>query len=142
MAYPQTNGQAEASNKTITRGLKRRLDRKLRLWVEELPHVLWSYRTTPRRSTGRTPFSMAYGMEAVLLLSTLIPTARTENFNPVDSNVLVGAELDFAEELRDNANLRHAAYQQEVARGYNKNVELDRSTSAILFFGWSPRQPS
>ncbi|XP_058217376.1 uncharacterized protein LOC131328449 [Rhododendron vialii] len=110
---------AEASNKTITRGFKRRLDRKLDKWVEELPHVLWAYRTTPRRSTGHTPFAMAYGMEAVLPLSTMIPTARTENFKPVDNNALVGSELDFAEELRDNTNLRHAAYQQEVARGYN-----------------------
>lgn len=72
VAYPQGNGQAEASNKAITRGLKRRLDRKLGKWVDELPHVLWSYRTMPRRSTGRTPFSMAYSMEAVLPLSALI----------------------------------------------------------------------
>ncbi|XP_058192044.1 uncharacterized protein LOC131309421 [Rhododendron vialii] len=122
VAYPQGNGQAEASNKTITRGLKRRLDRKLGKWVEELPHVLWAYRTTPRRSTGRTPFAMAYGMEAVLPLSTMIPTVRTENFNPIDNSALVGTELDLAKELRDNANLRHAAYQQEVARGYNRNV--------------------
>ncbi|XP_058223017.1 uncharacterized protein LOC131332738 [Rhododendron vialii] len=122
VAYPQGNGQAEASNKTITRGLKRRLDRKLGKWVEELPHVLWAYRTTPRRSTGRTPFAMAYGMEVVLPLSTMIPTARMENFNPIDNNALVGAELDLAEELRDNANLWHAAHQQEVARGYNRNV--------------------
>ncbi|XP_058218439.1 uncharacterized protein LOC131329357 [Rhododendron vialii] len=122
VAYPQGNGQAEASNKTITRGLKHRLDRKLGKWVEELPHVLWAYRTTPRRSTGHTPFAMAYGMEAVLPLSTMIPTARTENFNPVDNNALVGTELDLAEELRDDANLRHAAYQQEVARGYNRSI--------------------
>ncbi|XP_058202708.1 uncharacterized protein LOC131317152 [Rhododendron vialii] len=122
VAYPQGNGQTEASNKIITRGLKQRLDRKLGKWVEELPHVLWAYRTTPRRSTGRTPFAMAYGMEVVLPLSTMIPTAQTENLHPVDNNALVGAELDFAEELRDNANLRHAAYQQEVARGYNRNV--------------------
>lgn len=66
---------------------------------------------------------MAYGMEAVLPLFTLIPTDRIENFNPVDNNALIGAELDFTEELRDNANLRHAAYQQELARGYNKNVQ-------------------
>lgn len=65
---------------------------------------------------------MAYGMEAILPLASLIPTARTEDFSPVDNNALVGAQLDFTEELRDHANLRHAAYQQEVARGYNKNV--------------------
>ncbi|XP_058180011.1 uncharacterized protein LOC131298545 [Rhododendron vialii] len=71
---------------------------------------------------GSTPFAMAYGMEAILPLSTMLPTVRMENFNPVDNNALVGTELDLAEELRDNANLRQAAYQQKVARGYNRTV--------------------
>ena len=57
-AYPQGNGQAEAVNKVIVDGLKKRLDDAKGKWVEELPHVLWTYQTTPRRSTGETPFSM------------------------------------------------------------------------------------
>ena len=39
-AYPQSNGQAEAINKTILNGLKRRLDGVKGNWVEELPNVL------------------------------------------------------------------------------------------------------
>jgi hypothetical protein len=35
-------------------------------WVEELPSVLWSLRTTPNRSVGFTPFFLVYGAEAVL----------------------------------------------------------------------------
>ena len=50
-AYPQGNGQAEAVNKVIVNGLKKRLDDAKGKWVEELSHVLWTYRTTPRRST-------------------------------------------------------------------------------------------
>ncbi|XP_028122779.1 uncharacterized protein LOC114319908 [Camellia sinensis] len=53
--YPQSNGQAEASNKTIINGVKKRLEHAKGKWVEELPHVLWAYRTTARRSTGETP---------------------------------------------------------------------------------------
>ena len=49
--YPQENGQTEAINKVIVNGLKKRLDKVKRKWVEELPHVLWAYRKTPRRST-------------------------------------------------------------------------------------------
>lgn len=85
---------------------------------------------------------MAYGMEAILPLASLIPMARTEDFSPVDNNALVGAQLDFTEELRDHANLRHAAYQQEVARGYNKNVWARPFNVGILFFGWSWKQTS
>ena len=39
-AYPQRNGQAEAVNKVIVNGLKKRLDGAKGRWVEELPHVL------------------------------------------------------------------------------------------------------
>ena len=60
-AYPQGNGQAEAVNKVIVNGLKKRLDDAKGKWVEELPHVLWTYKTTPCRSTRETPFSMTYG---------------------------------------------------------------------------------
>ena len=39
-AYPQGNGQAEAVNKVIFSGLKKRLKDAKGKWVEELPHVL------------------------------------------------------------------------------------------------------
>ena len=43
LAYPQGNGQAGAVNKVIVNGLKKRLDDAKGRWVEELPHVLWTY---------------------------------------------------------------------------------------------------
>ena len=64
--YPQSNGQAEAINKTILNGLKKRLDGAKGRWAEELPNVLWAYQKTPRRSTRETPFSLTYGVEAVI----------------------------------------------------------------------------
>ena len=35
-------------------------------WSENLPFALWAYRTSFRTSTGATPYSLVYGMEAVL----------------------------------------------------------------------------
>ena len=75
-AYPQGNGEAEAVNKVIDSGLKKRLDDAKGKWVEELPHILWTYRTTPCRSIGDTPFSMTYGVEAVIPLEIGFPTLR------------------------------------------------------------------
>ena len=77
-AYPQGNRQAEAVNKVVVSGLKKMLDDAKGRWVvEELPHVLCTYRTTPRRSTGETPFSMSYGAKAVILVETGFLTLRT-----------------------------------------------------------------
>ena len=44
--YPQRNGPAEASNKTLLTAMKKRLDYAKGKWVEELPGVLWAYKTT------------------------------------------------------------------------------------------------
>ena len=65
-AHPQSNGQVEAINKIIKRTLKTSLDKAKGCWPEFVPQVLWSYRTSYRTSTGETPFSFAFGTEAVV----------------------------------------------------------------------------
>ena len=74
--------KGEAVNKVIINGLKKRLDDVKGRWVEELPHVLWTYRTTPWWSTRETLFSMSYGAEAVIPIETCFPTLRTQTFIP------------------------------------------------------------
>ena len=100
-AYPQGNGQAKAINKVIANGLKKMLDDAKGRWVEELPHILWTYRTTPRRSTRETPFSMTYGDEAVIPLETSFPMLRTSTFTSNNNNELLGKSLDLTEERRE-----------------------------------------
>ena len=114
LAYPQGNGQADAVNKVLVNGLKKRLDDAKGKWVEELPHVLWTYRITPRRSTRETPFLMTYGAEAVIPLETGFPTLRTSLFNPSDNDEHLKRNLDLIEEKRENAMVQLAYYQQKL----------------------------
>ena len=123
-AYPQRNGQAEVVNKVIVNGLKKRLDNAKRKWVEELPHVLWTYRTTPRRSPGKIPFSMTYGAEAVIPLETGFPTLRTSTFTSDGNDELLKKSLDLIEERRKNAMVQLTYYQHKLKQGYDTNVKL------------------
>lgn len=68
VAYPQAYGQIEVSNRTILNGLEKRVEENSQCWVDELPNVLWSYRTTLRTTTGYSPFRLAFGAEAVSLV--------------------------------------------------------------------------
>jgi len=123
VVYPQSNGQVEAVNKIIKVTLKRRLDSYKGKWADELPKVLWAYRTTSRTTTGETPFSMAYGMEAVLPVEVSIPTSRVTRYEEQSNVEQMGLELDLLEERRTDAQLRLASYQARTARYYNKRVK-------------------
>jgi hypothetical protein len=60
----------ERANDMILQGLKPRIFDRLnksgRKWLQELPAVVSSLRTTPSRATGFTPFFLVYGAEAIL----------------------------------------------------------------------------
>ena len=105
-------------------GLKKRLDDANGKWVKELPHVLWTYRTTPRRLTIETPFSMTYGAEAVIPLETGFPTLRTSAFTSDGNDKLLKKCLDLIEERRENAMVQLAYYQHKFKQGYDTNVKL------------------
>ena len=92
--YPQSNGQAEVTNKTLITALKKRLEQAKGKWVEELPDVLWAYRTTPGRPTGNTAFALAYGMDAIIPTEIGLPTIRTEAGPQDDANAELGRNLD------------------------------------------------
>ena len=58
--------------------MKKKLEARKGRWAKELPTVLWAYRTTPRKATGESPFSLVYGAEAVIPAEVSMPSLRTE----------------------------------------------------------------
>ena len=92
--------------------------------MEELPHVLWTYRTTPRKSTRETPFSMTYGAKAVIPFENGFPTMRTSTFTSNGNDELLKKNLDLIEKRRENVMVQLAYYQHKVKQGYDMNVKL------------------
>ena len=72
---PKMNGAVEAANKNIKRIIQKMVV-TYKDWHEMLPFALHGYRTFVRTSTGETPFSLVYGMEAVLPVEVEIPSLR------------------------------------------------------------------
>ena len=90
--------------------------------MEELPSVLWTHRTTARKSTGETPYALAYGVEAVIPLEVGILTTRTTDFAVQTNEDNLRKDLDLLEERRDMATVRLASYQQRIKREHDKNI--------------------
>ncbi|CAJ2654489.1 unnamed protein product [Trifolium pratense] len=121
--HPQTNGQAEAANRVILPGLRRRLDQNKKKWVEELESVLWAYRTTPHSTTGETPFRMVYGTESVIPVEVGEPSRRAEQ--PLEEEMndeALREELDLVDEIRTGASLREATLKQKIAARHDVKV--------------------
>ena len=64
---PQMNGVVESVNKNLIKILKKMAETH-KDWHDKFPYALWAYRTSVRTSTGATPYSLVYGMEAVLTI--------------------------------------------------------------------------
>uniref|UniRef100_A0A2N9F9V4 Reverse transcriptase domain-containing protein n=1 Tax=Fagus sylvatica TaxID=28930 RepID=A0A2N9F9V4_FAGSY len=120
---PGNKRQAEVSNKVILSGIKRKLELAKEKWVEELPSVLWTHKTTVRKSTRETPFALAFGVEAVIPLEVGMPTTRTTEFIVETNEDNLRKDLDLLEERRDLAVVRLASYQQRIRREHNKNIK-------------------
>ena len=123
VAYPQANGQVEITNKAMLQGIKKRLLEVKGCWTDELPNVLWGYRTTPHTSTGETPFKLAYGTEAVLPMEVSLGSFRIESFDPKTSEQGLLLDTDLLEETRDAAHFRVVQYQRLVAKYYNTKIK-------------------
>ncbi|GKU99602.1 hypothetical protein SLEP1_g12423 [Rubroshorea leprosula] len=119
---PQSNEQAESTNKIVLRGLKTRVLAAHSNWVDELNKVLWSCRTTPSSATGETPFSLAYGAEAVIPVEVGLPSDRAGWHDDLNNEQLLRENLDFMEEVREMSRTRNMAHQSRVAKFYNKRV--------------------
>eukprot|EP00253_Pinus_taeda_P006819 PITA_06819 len=63
--YPQGNGLAESSNKSLIRIIKKLLEDNKRNWDSKLKYALWADRVTTKKSTGNSPFKLVYGTEAI-----------------------------------------------------------------------------
>ena len=91
--------------------------------MEELPSILWTHRTIVKKSTGETPFALAYGVEAVIPLEVGIPTTQTTDFIVETNEDSLRKDLDLLEEKRDLAMVRLASYQQRIKREHDKKVK-------------------
>lgn len=125
VAYPQANGQAKVSNRTILHGLKTCLEGAKGTWADELLSTLWAYRTTSQVATGETPFNLVYGTKVLIPIEILAKSPRLiayEEDNGAWNSKALHENLDLIEEQWDYIAMRMAAYHRRIACYYNSQV--------------------
>ena len=96
-AHLQANGQVEVTNQTLLKIIKTRLEGAKGIWPDELPSVLWAYRTTTRTLTGETPFRLTYGADAVIPTKVRLTSYRVENYTEDKNEEAMRLQLDLVD---------------------------------------------
>jgi hypothetical protein len=104
----------------ILQGLKPRildqLNKSGRKWLQELPAVMWSLRTTTSRATRFTPFFLVHGAEAVLPTDLEYGSPRVRGYDKDANQRAREDSLDQLDEARLVALMHSARYQQSLRR--------------------------
>ncbi|KAA3478972.1 receptor-like protein 12 [Gossypium australe] len=127
---PKINGAVEVANKNIKK-IVGKMAETYKDWYEKLPFALYAYRTSARTSTGATPFSLVYGMEAVLPIKVEIPSIRVLSELKLDEVEWVQSrynQLNLIEEKRLRAVRHGQMYQKRMMRAYDKKLAQENFT--------------
>ena len=125
-SHPQANGQAEVVNRSLLKIIKTQLKEAKGIWLNELPSVLWAYRTTMRTSTGETHFKLAYGSEAVIPAEVHMANHKVMGYRDEENEEQFRLNLDLIDEVRMDAEQRTARYKSLMARQYGAMVKPRR----------------
>ncbi|KAK1647540.1 hypothetical protein QYE76_065345 [Lolium multiflorum] len=124
--YAQANGQAEASNKSLIKLIKRKIDEHPRRWHEVLSEALWAYRMSCHGAIKTTPYQLVYGQEAVLPWEVKAGSRRVTFQNDLTAEeyaALISDSIEDATELRLWSLEKIKENKAKVARAYNKKVK-------------------
>jgi hypothetical protein len=153
--YAQANGQAEASNQSLIKLIKRKLDEHPRRWHEVLSEALWAHLISCHVATKTSPYHLVYRQEVILPWEIMAGSRHVEFQNNLTTEEYAALMND---NIKDLTELRLWSLEiikenkAKVARAYNTKIKLkefqvgDLVWEAVLPLGtkdaaygkWSP----
>ena len=99
--YAQANGQAEASNQSLIKLIKRKIDEYPRRWHEVLSEALWAYRISCHGSTKTSSYHLVYSQDAMLPWEITVGSRRVEFQNDLTTEQYAALMNDNVEDLTE-----------------------------------------
>jgi transposase InsO family protein len=125
--YAQANGQAEASNQSLIKLIKRKINEHPRHWHEVLSEALSAHRISCHGAMKSSPCHLVYGQEAVLPWEITVGSRCVEFQNDLTAEeyaALMNDNIKDLIELRLWSLERIKENKAKVARAYNKKTRL------------------
>ena len=125
--HPQTNGQAEVSNREVKRILEKTVSTSRKDWSAKLDEALWAYRTAYKSPIGLTPFQMVYGKSCHLpveLEHKAFWALKFLNFDQEKAGERRKVQMHELEELRNQAYESSKLYKERTKKYHDKKIIL------------------
>jgi hypothetical protein len=124
--HPQTNGQAETSNRQLKSILNQTVEKGGKDWLKKLDGALWAYRTAHKTLIGMTPYQFVYGKSCHLPLELEHNAYWAIN----EMNLYVDAtriksriQISELEEMTLKAYESATFYRERMKRWYHKRLQ-------------------
>jgi hypothetical protein len=116
--HPQTDGQTEVVNRTLSMMLQAALKKNLKMWEECLPHVEFAYNRAVHSTTEFCPFELVYGFKPIALID-LLPLPLQEQTN-LDASMRAKFVKKLHEKAKEDIEKMTEQYTNRANKGRKK----------------------
>ena len=137
--HPQTNGQAEISNREIKKILEKIVSSRRKDWSSKLDDALWAYRNAFKTPIGMSPYRVIFGKPCHLNLEQeykAMYAIKKLNFDFKIAKEERLLQLNELEELRNEAYDNSKIYKDKTKKWHDQRIQRKefRAGDQVLLF--------
>jgi hypothetical protein len=142
--YPQGNGLAESSNKSLVNMIKKVLEENKKNWHKKLVNALWADRLTTKRSIGVSPYELVYGLEAKFPSSLGIPVMKLLQESQAEPNDMQRRvnQIICLQQTRDQVYNRVQILQEKLKKAFDRRTKAEDFNIGDKVLKWDSRRES